>query len=136
MFNNNKKVNKDNGKSNFCITKHFILCVLQAETLKLREKGRVEWKKKKERCFSCPKAQANEIQKYKRERCAVFAYWQRKCLVMKTTFCRLNVIEDDGKNLDTTFVFFKNGFSVDLLSAPNDEIPNGNYQERDALDSK
>lgn len=33
---NNKKVNEDNGKSNFCITKHFTLCVLQAESLLLR----------------------------------------------------------------------------------------------------
>lgn len=33
---NNKKVNEDNGKSNFCITKHFTLCVLQAKTRILR----------------------------------------------------------------------------------------------------
>lgn len=31
-----------------------------------------------ERCFSGPKAKANEIQKYKRAHCAVFAYWQEK----------------------------------------------------------
>lgn len=56
-----RKVSEDNGKSNFCITKHFTLCVLQVETLPLRGlMGRSE------SCYSCPRPEANEIQKYKR----------------------------------------------------------------------
>lgn len=94
-----KEMNEDNGKSNFCITKHFALCVLQAENFD------IAWVTTMGRMFFLPQARANEAQKGTEERLACIHSAQvEKCLVMKTTLdvCVLSSMEDSKRNSTQT----------------------------------